>query len=110
MINQVAKGDSINVAAPAGGVVSGQGYLIGSMFGISPVTAAAGVKIALWLVGCFSLKKNSAEAWTVGEAIYWDNTNMDCTATATGNTKIGVAIAAAANPSAVGSVRLNGSF
>jgi predicted RecA/RadA family phage recombinase len=91
--------------------VSGHRYLIGSMFGVSPVTAAAGVQIALWLVGCFTMNKNAAEAWTVGQRIYWDSVNARCTTNSTGgNTKIGVAVAAAANPSAVGSVRLNGVF
>jgi predicted RecA/RadA family phage recombinase len=81
------------------------------MFGVSAVTAAAGVQIALWLVGAYALTKNAAEAWTVGQLIYWDGLNARCTTTSTGgNTKIGVAVAAAANPSAVGSVRLNGVF
>jgi predicted RecA/RadA family phage recombinase len=110
MKNQVQNGDAIYVAAPTGGVVSGQGYLIGTMFGVSPVTAPAGTIIALWLVGCYSLAKVSAQAWTVGATIYWDNTAFNCTTVSASNTKIGVAIAAAANPSAVGSVRLNGSF
>jgi predicted RecA/RadA family phage recombinase len=66
------------------------------MFGVSPVTAAAGVQIALWLVGCFTMNKNAAEAWTVGQRIYWDSVNARCTTNSTGgNTKIGVAVAAA---------------
>jgi len=102
---------AINVPAPTGGVVSGQGYLIGSMFGVSAVTAAAGVQIALWLVGAYTLNKNPAEAWTAGQLIYWDGTNARCTTTSTGgNTKIGVAVATAANPSSTGNVRLNGVF
>jgi predicted RecA/RadA family phage recombinase len=57
------------------------------------------------------MNKNAAEAWTVGQRIYWDSVNAHCTTNSTGgNTKIGVAVAAAANPSAVGSVRLNGVF
>jgi predicted RecA/RadA family phage recombinase len=50
-------------------VVSGQDYLIGSLFGVSPVTAAAGVSISLWLKGVFTMVKNSAEAWTVGALV-----------------------------------------
>jgi hypothetical protein len=49
-------------------IVSPQlGYLIGSTFGVSAVTAAAGVQIALWLVSAYTLTKNAAEAWTVGQ-------------------------------------------
>jgi predicted RecA/RadA family phage recombinase len=110
MKNQVFKGDSVNVAAPAGGVVSGNGYLIGNMFGVAAVTVAAGVNFAFWLVGCYNLTKNPAEAWTVGQLVYWDNVNFRCTATAANNTRIGVAIAAAANPSSSGWIRLNGAF
>ncbi|MGY3483996.1 putative RecA/RadA family phage recombinase [Bradyrhizobium sp. USDA 4011] len=112
MQNQVQKGDAINVVAPAGGVVSGNGYLFGSMFGVAGVTAAAGVSFALWLVGEYTLAKNSAEAWTVGELIYWDNTAFHCTSSSnTGANKlIGVATAVAANPSSTGDVRLNGVF
>jgi predicted RecA/RadA family phage recombinase len=69
MQNQISKGDAINVAAPPGGVVAGQGYLIGSLFGVSPVTAAAGVQIALRLVGVYTLVKNFGEAWTVGQLL-----------------------------------------
>ena len=90
--------------------MSGNGYLIGSMFGISPVTAVAGVMIALHLVGVFTLAKNSAEAWTVGALLYWDNSAKNVTTTVGSNTKIGVAVAAAANPSSVGNVRLNAVF
>lgn len=110
MKNQVQVGHSIDVAAPTGGAVSGVGYLLGAMFGIWGASAAAGVMTALHLVGVYTLPKNSAEAWTVGQAIYWDNTNFRCTTTSTSNTKIGVATAAAANPSSSGNVRLNGAF
>jgi len=50
----------------------------------------------------------SVDRWCA--LIYWDNTNKQCTTTSTSNTKIGVATAAAANPSSVGNVRLNAVF
>jgi hypothetical protein len=40
--------------------------------------------------------------------IYWDNTNFRCDNVSTTGARIGVATAAAANPSAVGEVRLDG--
>ena len=60
--------------------------------------------------GVFTLAKNSAEAWTVGELLYWDDTNKVVTATSTGHKLIGVAYAVAANPSSTGQVRLNAAF
>ena len=39
--------------------------------------------------------KATGEAWTVGQAIYWDNTNKRFTTTASGNTACGLALAPA---------------
>lgn len=36
--------------------------------------------------------KATGEAWTVGQAIYWDNTAKKFTTTASGNTKCGYAL------------------
>ncbi len=60
--------------------------------------------------GVFTLAKNSAEAWTVGELLYWDDPNKVVTATSTSNKLIGVAYSVAANPSSTGNVRLNNAF
>jgi predicted RecA/RadA family phage recombinase len=109
MKNQVAKGDSINVTL-SGPVNSGDGVLVGSLFGVAAVNGATNDTIVLALVGVFTLPKSSAEAWTVGATIYWNNTSKVATTTVASNTKIGVAAAAAANPSLTGVVRLNGTF
>jgi predicted RecA/RadA family phage recombinase len=107
--NFIAEGDILNLAAPYA-VSSGGGALIGSIFGVAMVDLANAAVGSFAVEGLFSLKKNSAEAWTVGAKVYWDNTNKQTTTTATSNTLIGVATAAAANPSSTGYVRLNGSF
>jgi hypothetical protein len=66
-----------------------------------------GISQPLWL----HAQQEPGEAWTVGQLIYWDSANARCTIISTGgNTKIGVALAAAANPSSTGSIRLNGVF
>ena len=62
------------------------------------------------MVGVFRLSKVAALAINPGDTVYWDATNSLVTKTASGNTKIGVATEAAANPSATVNVRLNGSF
>jgi len=87
---------------------SGQGALIGALFGVALVDVASGSDASFAIEGVFELNKTSAQAWTQGAKIYWDNTAKECTTTATSNTLIGNAIAAAANPSSVGLVRLNG--
>lgn len=109
MKNQVYKGDSIDVIAPAGGATSGAGLLVGAaLFGIASTTVAAGAYVTLAMRGVFDVAKVSAQAWSVGDLIYWDNTAKNFTTTASANTKVGVAVAAAANPSTVGRVRING--
>ena len=100
--------NNVPVPAPAGGVLSGDGVLVGSLFGIASGDAAEGETVNIACVGVFELKKTSAQAWTVGAKVYWNGTDKVATTTASGNSLFGVAVAAAANPSATGLVRLNG--
>jgi predicted RecA/RadA family phage recombinase len=109
MQNYLGDGDVVIIIAPSA-VVSGQPLLIGSMFGVCLASAAAGQPVEFWLKGIYQLPKVAAEVWTVGLALFWDNVNALVTLVGSGNTRIGVATAAAANPSSLGNVRLNGSF
>jgi predicted RecA/RadA family phage recombinase len=97
--------DLMEFAAPYDRL-SGQGALIGAIFGVATKDILSGVRGNFKTRGVFTLAKNSAEAWTEGAKIYWDNTAKQCTTTATSNSLIGVAAAAAANPSSTGDVRL----
>lgn len=106
MNNYIQPGDVVDLTAPYDRS-SGEGALVGSLFGVAAADVASGATGAFKTMGVFDLAKNSAEAWTVGEKIYWDDTNKVCTTTATSNTLIGVALAAAANPSSTGRVKLN---
>lgn len=107
MKNQIQDGVNVTVAAPYA-VTSGAGALVGTLFGVAASDADNGANVVLVTKGVFEMAKTSAQAWTVGAAIYWDDTNKVCTTTATSNTLIGKALAAAANPSSTGIVRLNG--
>lgn len=109
MLNFIQNGKTITLLAPYD-VASGAGLLVGSIFGVATNTAVSGAEVETLLEGVCSLAKTSAQAWTVGALIYWDDTNKVCTTTATDNTLIGVATAIAANPSSTGNVRLNGAF
>ncbi|MDN4982374.1 DUF2190 family protein [Bradyrhizobium sp. WYCCWR 13022] len=102
-------GDHIDVALPYARN-PGDGALIGSMFGVCANGGSSGDEDVLVVKGCFTITKRSLESWSVGDKVFWDNTSRFVTTTATANTLIGVAIVAAANPSATGVVRLNGSF
>ena len=109
MKNYVMSGEKIDLAAAAD-VLSGAGMLVGSMFGVAQNDALIGKTVVLITTGVVDLAKTSAQAWTIGARVYWDDTAKLATTTVGTNTLIGVAVAVAANPSAVGRVRLNGSF
>lgn len=104
MKNFIQSGDTVTVPAPAA-VVSGAGVLVGALFGIASFSAGSGAPVEICTKGVYELPKTSAQAWTVGAAIYWDGSK--CTTVGTDNTLIGHALAVAVNPSATGTVRLS---
>lgn len=109
MLNQVQKGDAVYVVAPSGGFTSGKPYLIGTtLFGVAGFTCLVGATGVLWTTGVFSLAKTSAQAWVVGDPIYWNTSTKLADNVSSTGLRIGVATATAANPSAVGEVRLDG--
>jgi len=107
MKNYQQEGDNVTVIAPYA-LASGAGCLVGAIFGIAVNAAASGAEAQLKREGVFTHAKASAEAWTVGAKVYWDNTNKVLTTTATNNTLVGAACAVAANPSPIGTVLLDG--
>lgn len=106
MKNFVQAGDAITITAPYA-VSSGGGVQVGSyMFGVAIADIASGADGAIATEGIFTLAKVSAQAWATGDVIYWDNSAKLCTTTASTNLPIGIATAAAANPSSTGTVWL----
>ena len=111
MKNYVQPGSTLTLTAPYA-VTSGDGLLVGSIFGVAAGDAASGATVEAALTGVFDLTKIGSQAWTVGAKVYWDDTNKRCTTVATDNTLIGVAVEAVAGGAGdtIGRVRLNGSF
>jgi len=109
MKNYTQAGERLTLSAPYD-VVAGAGLLVGSIFGVAITDALSGASVEAAVEGVYTMAKVSAQAWTVGALIYWDNTAKNCTTTVGTNKLIGVAAAVAANPSSTGSVRLNGAF
>jgi len=107
--NYVQPGNTITVTAPYD-VSSGEGLLVGSIFGVAQGDADSGADVEAHLVGVHTLAKTSALAIAVGDLIYWDNTNKVVNKTSTAQKLVGVAVSAAANPSDAVDVRLNGAF
>lgn len=88
-------------------VSSGGGFLAGAIFGVAAATYANGDSGEFNTCGVYSLAKTSAQAWAVGDKIYWDDTNHRCDTDGTVGQLIGVATAVAANPSSTGYVKLS---
>ena len=111
MKTYVQPGNTITLTAPYA-VASGDGLLVGSIFGVASGTAALGETVEAALTGVYDLKKVASQAWSVGDKVYWDNTAKEATKTTTSNTLIGVAIEAVAGGAGdtIGRVRLNASF
>jgi len=108
--NYIQSGDRLTLTAPYARN-SGQAAKIGTaIIAIALQTLANGASGEWATKGVWYVDKNSAEAWAVGDKLYWDNTNKVFTTTSSGNTLAGVATAVAANPSSYGYIRLNGSF
>jgi len=108
MKNLVSDGNTITITAAAD-AVSGQLVVAGLLAGVAQGDALTGASLVLAIGGTYELSKTSAQAWTVGQAIYAvPATGLCTTATTAGNVLVGVAAAVAANPSATGIVRLNG--
>lgn len=106
MKNYLQHGDTLDLVAPSGGVVSGRAVKIGAIIAVAAITAAEGATFAGKTTGCFSHAAATSQAWTQGALVYWDDTNKVFTTTSSGNTKAGVAIAAKDSAAAVGQVKL----
>lgn len=76
------------------------------LVGVASSTAAEGVTFALQTNGVFRMPKTSALAIAIGDKVYWDNAAKVVNKTASGNTLLGTAVEAAANPSDTVAVKL----
>ncbi|HMJ88148.1 MAG TPA: DUF2190 family protein [Vicinamibacterales bacterium] len=108
MKTNVQEGNVLEFVAPSPGVVAGTGVKIGDLLVIALDTAATGVKFRGQRTGVVTHAKLSAQAWTEGQQVNWDDTNKRFTTVTTGNFLAGIAAAVAANPTATGVVILRG--
>lgn len=103
--NFIQPGSTITLTAPYA-VASGDGLLVGSIFGVASGAAALGNPVEAGTEGVYELAKVSAQAWAAGAAIHWDDDARKATTASAGNTFIGYAVEAAANPTDTGLVKL----
>lgn len=109
MKNYVQKGENLTIAAPYD-VTSGAFLKSGLIVGVASGDALSGADCDVVTVGVFDLPKVSTDVFAVGAACFWDDTAKLITSTTSGNSKIGIAVEARANPSGFARVRLNGTF
>ena len=92
--NFIAPGDKLTVTAPYS-VTSGQGVLVGSLFGVAQHDAANGAPVVIDRNGVWDLPKEAPLVISQGDRLFWDNTNRRLTKTATRNFQVSVATGAA---------------
>lgn len=102
----VQHGDVLTFVAPYA-VASGAPFKVGALVVIAVSAAAIGAAVEGKTEGVFTLPKVSAQAWAVGDKIYWDDAAKLMT-NVSGGTLCGAATVAAVNPSATGTVYLDG--
>lgn len=97
MKTKIQEGDKLELTAPYA-VNSGDGLLVGSLFGVAAFTAANGEQVTAHTRGVFELPKLSTDVVAAGDVLHWDNTNKRLTKTSvTGMYAVGKATKAAGN-------------
>lgn len=99
-------GDTLTLT-PTAPVANGAGFLFGAgLFGVALTAVASGTPGPFRTEGVVTLPKTSALAIDVGDRVFWVPGSGVVNKTAAGQVCIGVAVEAAANPSATVKVKL----
>lgn len=78
MKNFLQQGDSLDLIAPAGGVVSGNAILVGaSILAVAVASRAATEIFAGQVEGVFTLPKKTADVFAAGAKANWNNTTKE---------------------------------
>ena len=106
--NLFADGDRTELTSPYA-VTSGQGMLVGTLFGVALSSVAISTPVAVAHVGIWDITKEPSLAISAGARVFWDNANRRVTTTTTSNVCIGHATVAALAADTTVRVRLAGS-
>lgn len=92
---------------PGAAVASGIGYLFGtSLFGVAINDVAQSVPGEFVTEGVVTIGKTSALAIAIGDRLFWDATNKVVNKTLTSQQCVGIAVSAAADPSATVAMKI----
>jgi len=106
--NFLHDGDLVSVAAPSGGVSSGDLVIVGAIAGVALTDADAGADVVLQTTGVWTLPKLSTAVIAQGAAVSWDIDPGQVVVPDSGHYPIGTAVAAAGNGATTIRVRLDG--
>ena len=103
------EGDTLTLT-PTVAVVAGEGCLFGAaLFGVALAPVAANAPGEFATEGVWELAKTLALAISVGDRLFWDAANKVVNKTQVDQVCVGIAVAAATNPSATVLVKLEAS-
>lgn len=108
MKNFVQPGDVITVTAPRN-LNSGDGVLVGALFGVATTSALSGASVDIMPEGVFDITALTTDTGAAGAHMYWDDTNHRLTTTATNNTLVGALTLAKGSIDTTARVYLDGS-
>ncbi len=99
-MNNYSQAGKTLTLTPGANVAAGAGYLFGaSLFGVATSAVASGSPGEFLTEGVVEIAKTSALAISVGDVLYWVPGSSVVNKTTSGQRAVGVAVAAAANPS-----------
>ena len=106
--NFVQEGDVLDLVAPYD-VVSGAGMIVNSnIFAVALGSASSGAAVRGAMEGVWDLACSPEDTFSVGAAVYWDDTTKECGSSSSSNYLIGVATEAKIATTTTVRVRLNG--
>lgn len=107
MKNFIQEGRMLTMPAPYI-LASGDGALVGSIFGVAAYNAAQDDEVELATEGVFTLPKLTADDFALGAEVFWDDTEKKATVDHDegANPKIGVAVQAAGDTATTLRVKL----
>lgn len=108
MQNFIQNGHIVRLITPVGGIASGDGVIVGSIFGFAAYSSVEGDPLELATSGAYQLPKASAAVLTVGTRVSWDDNAKQVNAPGTGRFPVGVAVEVAGNGVTSVVVRLDG--
>lgn len=106
----VSEGKTIQYTNAGSAISSGAVVVIGNLVGVAVADIAASTGVGSVAVsGVFTLTKNTGEAFTQGQKIHWDTSNLELTGTPNANTKpAGIAWLAAGSSATTAQCLLGG--